>query len=111
MGLRNPGCRRAVHEQPLLAGPAVRSFRHTDEGDVPEAERFERLVNLANLAEATVNEQQVRRRNLTGLDPRVTSIQRLAQRSVVIAGSHPGDVETPVLLLERSFGTEDHAGG
>jgi len=55
--LRNPRVADPLHEQPLLSGPAIRTFCHADECDVAEAQRREHLMHLRNLAEPTIDQQ------------------------------------------------------
>src|SRR6185437_11703144 len=101
----------ALHEQAFLAGLAVRTLGHAHERDVAEAEHLQHLVYLADLDQATVDEQQIRRRDLTVANAGVTTLQCLPQRAVVIAGGHACDVEATVLLLQRSFGAEHDTRG
>ena len=50
MRLGYPRRRSTEYEEPLLSGFAVRSLRHADERDVPEAQGLERFMYLPNLA-------------------------------------------------------------
>ena len=92
-------------------GLPVRALGDADQREVAEAERVQHLVDLADLPEAAVDQQQVRRRHLAVADARVAPLERLAQRAVVVPGRDAGDVEAAVLLLQRPFGAEHHARG
>src|SRR5580698_3101072 len=67
-------------------------------------------MHLPDLTEPTVNEQQIRRRHLASPNTRIATIKRLAQSPVVIPRGHTGNVETSILLFQRTLGTEDDAG-
>src|ERR1700754_2755769 len=90
----------AIHEQPLLSRFAIRPLRNADECHVAEAQTLELLMDLIDLPQAAIDQQQIWRRNLAILDPRIAPLERLTQRPVVIARRHARDVESPVLLLE-----------
>ena len=79
MRFEHARCGRAVDEEPLLPRPAVRPLGDADQRDVVEAQLLEHLVHLADLAEAAVDQQQVRRRDLAIPDARVAPRERLPQ--------------------------------
>src|SRR5690349_24724939 len=109
MRLRNARRRGAMDEQALLSGAAIRTLGDADERDfIVEAELDEHFVHLGDLTEAAVDQQQIRRRNLTVADARVATLQRLTQRPILISRRDTRDVETPILLLQRPFRPEDH---
>src|SRR5712671_5226588 len=99
-----------MHEEPLLPWLAIRALGHTDERHVAEAECLELLVYLVDLSQSAIDQQQVRCRYLTILDAHIAPFERLSKCAIVITRCHARDVESPVFLLERSLGAEDHAG-
>src|SRR5438105_9827081 len=106
---RNVRIRNPEDEQPLLPRFAVRPLGHTHERHIRKPQFLELFVYLGDLSQPTVDQQQVRRWNLAVPDPRIAPLERLAKCSVVIPGSHTGDVESPVFLLQRPLGSKDHA--
>src|SRR6185437_2188160 len=109
--LRNARLGDALHEQALLPGLAVRALRYAHERDVVESQRLEHCVHLTDLAEATIDEKQIRSGNLSVAHTGIASLQRLTQRPVIVAGCDSGDVEATVFLLHGPLGTEYDTGG
>src|SRR5687767_3565890 len=93
----------SVDEEPLLPRATVRTLGYADQRHIAETKGLQRFVHLGDLAEATVDEQQIRRRNFAILDASVTTLERLLESAVVVAGCDAGDVEAAIFLLERTF--------
>src|SRR5579872_3787720 len=110
VSLRNAWLGDSVDEQPLLSGPPIRPLGDAHERKIAEPQPGEHLVHQSDLSLAAIDQQQVRQGDLALPDPDITSLERLAKRTVVIARCNTRDVETAILLLQRTLGAEHDAG-
>src|SRR5258708_13658275 len=101
-------CRRAVHEEPLLTGPAVGPLRDPDEGEIAVAEPGEHLVHLIHLARTAVDQDEIRCGHLPLAHVTVAPLERLAQSRVVISRRASSAVEPPLFLLDSALLTDYH---
>src|SRR5579872_1849211 len=98
--------RGAVDEEAFLPRAAVRPLGDAHQGDIAEAELRQHLVDGPDLPETAVDQQQIRCRNLPFAYARIATLERLAQRAIIITWRHAVDVEATVFLLERPLRAE-----
>src|SRR3569833_3242203 len=98
-----------VHEESLLSRFTIRPLGHAHERHISEAQLLKLLVHLTDLAQSSVDQQEVRCWNLTVLDPRLAPLERLPKSSVVVARCDTRNVVSSVFFLQRTLGPEHNA--
>ena len=100
----------AQQEQLFLPRSPIGALRNADQGNSGNAQFLDHLGRFGKLSLAAVDEQYVRSGDFAVADPFITPGERLVHGGVVVARLDAADIEAPVIVLERPFLAEYHAG-
>src|SRR5581483_5706562 len=97
---------RVAADQRLVSGATFGTFRDPDHEHAADAEIGQHFERLRHLAFAAVDKQHVGQTALARREPLVAPLERLAHRTVVVAGFDAGDVEPAVQRFLRALRAE-----
>ena len=95
--------------QSFPSGMPPRTLGNADQPHPSRAKLVDCRRGGAELTATAIDEKHVRHGCLGPGQARAPSRQGLGQRRIVVPGGDAGDIEPPVLRLQRPLGTENHA--